>query len=676
MGYQALLFCPDEKTARTVTNVLNDLDFTVEPCTEPFGAVKKLMAQHFDAVVVDCDNEQNATLLFKSARNSTSNQSSLAVAVVEGQAGVAKAFRIGANLVLTKPINVEQAKGTLRVARGLLRKGSEAKGAAKGSGPGASPAPTPSTPAAAPGAAPKPTKPSAPPARSTTPAAPSTLVPGFAKTPAKSAPTPLQISRPQASPPVAPVTMQPPRAPAATQTAQVDDYEPDTILEADDTEILDIPSAPAAKPPVLPTAATPASTSKFAWQPSKPMAEPMGSALQRAAEAAGKLDGDNAEAAAKAPSFGTEPSKASSGAGTKNPSPAFGAQEDRPAAPTGLSFHAAASAPAPAREKPQATPPPPAFTEPVPAKAPALQVNEIKIEEKPEAAESSSPAYYSGKENEPAPPTFFPGAYDPEEVEGGGKIKAIVIVAMVVLLGCSAAYLSWRNMTGKGSPIEHPAPTTAAPTTSAPKPDAGQPSEKPSAGQPEVNDITLGGANNAPAAKSSPSGKASAKPSAATPEDDSEPEVTQRLIVKNDTRSAPKPAAPQDEPVQEPTVALGAAPDAKALAGLSNGPAHTPTPAPQVIRVSQGVMEGLILKRVQPRYPAQAMQMRIQGSVQLQATISKNGDITNLKVINGDGILARSAQEAVKQWKYKPYYLNSEPVEIQTQILVNFKLPN
>jgi len=44
MGYQALLFCPDEKTARTVTQVLSDLDFTVEPCTEPFAAVKKLMA--------------------------------------------------------------------------------------------------------------------------------------------------------------------------------------------------------------------------------------------------------------------------------------------------------------------------------------------------------------------------------------------------------------------------------------------------------------------------------------------------------------------------------------------------------------------------------------------------------------------------------------------------------
>src|SRR5207245_6184959 len=134
MRYQALLCCPDDKTARVVTQVLSELEFQVECCNEPFAAVKKLMAQHFDAIVVDCENEQNATLVFKSARNSSSNQASLAVAVVEGQAGVAKPFRIVANLVLTKPINVEQAKGTLRVARGLLRKSE----AAKADGPAAS----------------------------------------------------------------------------------------------------------------------------------------------------------------------------------------------------------------------------------------------------------------------------------------------------------------------------------------------------------------------------------------------------------------------------------------------------------------------------------------------------------------------------------------------------------
>src|ERR1019366_6608414 len=135
MGYQALLFCPDEKLARVVSQVFNELDFTTEPVHEPFAAVKKLMAQRYDAIVVDCENEQNASLLFKSARNSSSNQSSLALALVEGQAGAAKAYRIGANLVLTKPINIEQAKGTLRVARGLLRKNSDAASASAASAP-------------------------------------------------------------------------------------------------------------------------------------------------------------------------------------------------------------------------------------------------------------------------------------------------------------------------------------------------------------------------------------------------------------------------------------------------------------------------------------------------------------------------------------------------------------
>src|SRR5437016_3488541 len=123
MSYKSLLFCPDEKTARLVTQVLNELEFTVAVSNDPLATAKKLADEHFDALVADIANEQDAALLFKSARDSDLNHSSLSVAVVEGQAGVAKAFRIGANLVLTKPINIEQSKGNLRVARGLLRKG-------------------------------------------------------------------------------------------------------------------------------------------------------------------------------------------------------------------------------------------------------------------------------------------------------------------------------------------------------------------------------------------------------------------------------------------------------------------------------------------------------------------------------------------------------------------------
>ncbi|HET8823710.1 MAG TPA: hypothetical protein VFM77_01165, partial [Terriglobales bacterium] len=112
MSFRSLLFCPDETAARLVTQVLSELDFTVETAAQSFAAVQRLTEEHFHALVVDCQNEQDASLLFKAARNSAQNSGSLSVAVVEGQAGVAKAFRIGANLVLTKPINVEQSKST------------------------------------------------------------------------------------------------------------------------------------------------------------------------------------------------------------------------------------------------------------------------------------------------------------------------------------------------------------------------------------------------------------------------------------------------------------------------------------------------------------------------------------------------------------------------------------
>ena len=67
--------------------------------------------------------------------------------------------------------------------------------------------------------------------------------------------------------------------------------------------------------------------------------------------------------------------------------------------------------------------------------------------------------------------------------------------------------------------------------------------------------------------------------------------------------------------------------------------------------------------------------MRLEGIVELQANISKSGSISGVKQLSGDPILGRAAMDAVRQWKYKPYFLNGEPVEIQTQVTVNFKLP-
>ena len=108
---------------------------------------------------------------------------------------------------------------------------------------------------------------------------------------------------------------------------------------------------------------------------------------------------------------------------------------------------------------------------------------------------------------------------------------------------------------------------------------------------------------------------------------------------------------------------------------ISSTPVAVPKVAtPQKVRVSQGVSQGLLIKKVQPPYPPLARQARIQGQVVLQADISKDGTIQNLRLISGHPMLAPSAIEAVKQWRYKPYFLNGEPVEVETQITVIFSL--
>jgi TonB family protein len=96
--------------------------------------------------------------------------------------------------------------------------------------------------------------------------------------------------------------------------------------------------------------------------------------------------------------------------------------------------------------------------------------------------------------------------------------------------------------------------------------------------------------------------------------------------------------------------------------------------SPQQVQVSQGVSQGLLIYRVQPTYPPPALQARVQGTVVLQALIGKDGTIQNLTVISGHPMLIQAAMDAVKQWRYKPYLLNGEPVLVRTTINVNFVL--
>ncbi|HLK34602.1 MAG TPA: energy transducer TonB [Terriglobales bacterium] len=104
-------------------------------------------------------------------------------------------------------------------------------------------------------------------------------------------------------------------------------------------------------------------------------------------------------------------------------------------------------------------------------------------------------------------------------------------------------------------------------------------------------------------------------------------------------------------------------------------PVIAPKPsATDPMRISQGVARGFLVHEVKPLYPPLARQARIQGSVVLQAIIGKDGRIEDLRLVGGHPLLAPAAIEAVRQWRYRPYTLNGEPVEVETEITVNFVL--
>ena len=101
-------------------------------------------------------------------------------------------------------------------------------------------------------------------------------------------------------------------------------------------------------------------------------------------------------------------------------------------------------------------------------------------------------------------------------------------------------------------------------------------------------------------------------------------------------------------------------------------PTLRPTIA-HAIRTST-MLEGNLIRRVEPVYPPLARTARIQGSVVLSALISKDGVMENLHALSGPPMLVPAAISAVSQWRYRPYILNSEPIEVETQITVNFIL--
>jgi len=103
--------------------------------------------------------------------------------------------------------------------------------------------------------------------------------------------------------------------------------------------------------------------------------------------------------------------------------------------------------------------------------------------------------------------------------------------------------------------------------------------------------------------------------------------------------------------------------------------AQTDPPAKPIrLRVSSAVAEGLKTHDVQPKYPHEAREKGIEGDVLLLGTIDTKGNIIDLRAVQGDPILITASMDAVKKWKYRPYKLKGEPVEVETSIRIQFHM--
>jgi protein TonB len=598
MGYQALVFCADEKTVRLVTQILSDLEFSVEACTEPFDAVKRLTAQHFDALVVDCDHEQNAALLFKTARNSEMSNAALSVAVVQGQGGIAKAFRIGANLVLTKPLNVEQSKGTLRVARGLLRKAEADKSAARGSGESHS--------------------------LETTIAA--------AKSDALSPAEESEVVSPPPSPK--------PLVPATAMLAARLEAESEPTPRPDPAEAALLESMP---PPVLAKSAGSDDSSTLAKASSlEPGSKTEPTVLAEATAEKSSATADAATPATPVPPAGV-PQIGLGGADAKDDFRKDASKKD-------ASSSQAATATAPAKELPQ--PVANLFGTKATATTPTAP-KKSEVKPSPPIAKTKKGSSQVAAKKGPAGFSWSDAARD--QASGGADSKRNFFIAAVLVLGLAAAgYYAWPRLEPVVMSLPIAQKYLGSPAPSAPTPAVSSASSAaPSTGE---------GAN---ATRTQPAAPAS-----------------EGKKITDEAQSSNSPSAmssAKDAGAAPPDVGTAATPQ---IAGTNRGPGaavasapETAKPVPLPQRVPESVSQGLLIKRTQPVYPSLAKQKRIAGNVELQANIGRDGTVTDVKALSGDETLAGAAIDAVRQWKYKPYVSNGQPVEIETQITVKFMLP-
>ena len=327
-----------------------------------------------------------------------------------------------------------------------------------------------------------------------------------------------------------------------------------------------------------------------------------------------------------------------------------------------------------------------------PAKKVAAPAAKFGVKVASEAAAEVS--YYSPPESAPSPSSA--GLTDARSFAtlgkyggsaGSGGTRRFLIVAVIVTALTALGYFGYGKI--KTSNVPAPVPPPVSTPQDSGKPDSGQPAPAlapMSSPDPAPETATPDRADSA-TQSSSPGTVAASLPTRFLPANGNPPvikiaiapEAVEKksdptpLLVKSNRVGTLIHQSQEAAPPLSNHLSVGTANDAALSGLLASAKSNLPAAAPAVARVSQGVSQGLLIKRVQPKYPPAALVAHVQGAVQIEATINKEGNVTNPRVLKGNPLFARAALDAVRQWRYKPYSLDGVPVEIQTEITVNFK---
>jgi TonB family protein len=259
----------------------------------------------------------------------------------------------------------------------------------------------------------------------------------------------------------------------------------------------------------------------------------------------------------------------------------------------------------------------------------------------------------------PAPAAQFSDEYSPKRRYW---IPAVVVISL--LLVSMVAWWSWRDSATEIAASETPVSSSKAPEATSGqaaarvlplKPNPGVPSHHTE--QSTTKEVLQNAAEIDPEVVGP--GSANSGTSSTTGISEAIPEKT-----TVSSASAASEAAPTVEVTPSTTPAD--------LPGLSPSPTTLPAFG---ARVSTGVSEATLIRKVNPIYPAEARIQRLAGLVALDATVAEDGSIDNIKIISGPPLLASAATAAVKQWRYSPSTLDGKPIEVQKRITIVFKLP-